>query len=199
MDARDKKDFAIAWAGAWEMCGQTPTDRAVMFAFECLLRYDIADIKKALIMHANNPDGGQFAPKPADIARQIDGTGDERSLAAWTRVEEAISSFGSWTPLVFDDAKIHACIGEMGGWERFVGMTYDELPFVRNEFCKRYRAYMHTAPTVYPAKLVADGNGDPVFIGNRDEAKMVMIGGGKARTTDIQGLLNEASQKFLEN
>jgi hypothetical protein len=123
----------------------------------------------------------------------VGGAGDERSLGAFTKVERAVSQVGSWRTLVFDDSRIHACIEDMGGWMRFCTATYDELPFLRNEFTKRYRAYLQHPPLRYPAVIKGEGGFDqqPVLIGNQELAKRVMLSGSTS-----SGLLEEFSNKI---
>lgn len=197
----DQRAFAELWVMAHEAVGKKATPAAITFSYEILVRFEYSDIHAAIVRHMNNPDAGMFAPKPADIVRQIEGTGDEVSLQAWTRVEAAVSSYGSWTPLVFDDARIHAVIGEMGGWSKFCEMSYTELPFIRNEFCKRYRSYMQIAPSNYPKTLVADGNGNPRFLGSYDNALEVMNGGSLAYKENAAGLshVGKMLEQFKES
>jgi len=185
MKDNDREAFYVTWAGAWETCGKSVTEGMLKFAFECLKQYDLEDIQRAIILHIQDPDHGQFAPKPADIIRQIDGSGDERSLKAWTKVEQAIRQAGSWTPVVFDDAIIHACIDEMGGWMRFCTATNHELPFLRNEFVKRYRPYMQHPPTIFPAIILGEGGFDrrPILIGDKKLANRLMQSGDTSSAT----------------
>jgi len=193
MKDTDREMFYTTWAGAWETCGKSVTKGMLKFAFECLKQYDLEDIQRAVILHTQDPDHGQFAPKPADIIRQIEGGGDERSLGAFSMVDRAIRQVGSWRTLAFDDSRIHACIEDMGGWMRFCTATYDELPFLRNEFTKRYRAYLQHQPLSYPAIIKGEGGFDqqPKLIGNQELAKRVMLSGGTS-----SGLLEGFSNKI---
>ena len=179
MQDSDRKNFYQTWASAWESCGKTVTDRSLRFAFECLKAFDLEDVQRAVLQHGRDPDHGSFAPKPADIIRQIEGGGDERSLHAWTKLETGVKSVGSWSMLAFDDARIHAVIADMGGWMVFCTASSTDWPFLRNEFCKRYRGYLQNQPTAYPALIRGEGgfNEPPILIGNQEIAKNVMLAG----------------------
>lgn len=179
-----------------------PTELALGLYWTALEPYEIDAILNGISLHMRNPDAGMFMPKPADIIRQIEGGGDERSLKAWTKLEQAIGRAGSWKPVAFDDARIHAVVADMGGWMRFCTATGDEWPFMCNEFQKRYRGFMQKPPTRYPALLVGEGNPDdyaPLLIGDQTEAKRVMLAGGPNHSGSVEvGVLMEAAVPRLQ-
>jgi len=158
------------------------TDMAISVYWQTLRDFELADISKALTQHMRNPDIGQFMPKPADIIRQIEGSGDERSLVAWTKLERAVTQVGPWKPIVFDDARIHVVIEEMGGLAVFNRATMDEWNILRSWFMKSYRATIQRPVGAYTALLWADGGNraQMVFIGDEAKARQVLVGGGEA-------------------
>lgn len=194
----DRLPFYQSWAAAWEQCGKSVTDRMLRFAFECLKQFDLPIIQRAILLHAQDPDCGQFGPKPADIVKQIEGGGDERSLKAWTKVEQAVIQAGPHRSIAFDDNRIHAVIEEMGGYMRFCTAKESEFPFMRGEFCKRYRAYLQQPPSRYPAVLYGEtkSNQPVMLIGNPLIAERVMLYGGDSRCiVEVKELaINAASQ-----
>jgi hypothetical protein len=202
MQDSDRRAFFETWASAWEGCGKAVTDRLLRFAFESLREYQLADIQRAVLERSRDADTGAFAPKPADIIRQIEGAGDERSLAAWTKVETAITRIGPHRLIAFDDNRIHAVIDDMGGFMRFCVVTDDDLPFMRNEFCKRYRGYVRKAPTRWPALITAaEGEVDepPHLIGDPELAKRTMLGGGEnTGPVEIARLISQTLPELLE-
>lgn len=189
MTENDKQEFMELWAGCLEVTGNKSTPVALQIAYLALQQYELPAVQLALMQHIQDTESGMFAPKPADVIRHIDGGADDRSLTAWTKVEDAIKAVGSWSPLAFDDARIHAVIAEMGGWMRFCMETYEQLAFTRNEFVKRYRAYIQRKPTNYPAILYGEGSdnqNDTVLIGDKNKATEVMrIGHAGGSTTQI--------------
>lgn len=120
-----------------------------------LQHYPWEEVVKAFELHLQDPDTGQFMPKPADIIRIIKGGGSQtQSLKAWTQVEQAIRIIGPYSSVVFDDAIIHAVLQEMGGWIKMCSTAAKELPFVAKEFQTRYTAYRYKAPSSYPGYFV---------------------------------------------
>jgi hypothetical protein len=177
----DREGFYKTWVAAWEQCGHAVTERMLLFAFECLQQFELVDIQRAVLQHATNPDTGQFPPKTADIIRQIEGGSNERAVEAWTKLERAVTQVGPWKPIVFDDARIHAAIEEMGGLTVFCRATLDEWNILRSWFLKSYQALLRQSLTRYPAIIWAEGGrrSELVFIGDETKARQVLSGGGE--------------------
>lgn len=196
MNHNDYAQFVTIWTACHDVYGKSPSEGAIDVSFQALARFDIADIRRALTAHMNDPDCGRFAPKPADIVRQIDGDSESRALTAWSKVERAISSAGPWATVAFDDAIIHAVLEEMGGWPKVCDVTEKELPFMRNEFTKRYQGFIMRPPQAYQPKMLGlqeihnGENSDirPVFklIGNPEMAQRVMAGGSDIRRIECR-------------
>jgi len=161
----DYPEFVSVWTKACELYGKPPSDGALDLIFAALQRFDLQAIKQALTAHLNDPKHGDFAPKPADIVRHIDGDGDHRALSAWSQVHDAIRLVGPYETVVFDDPRIMAVIEEMGGWISLCDISDKDLPFKANEFRTRYQAYLFRAPARYPSKLIgkAEAENDGVF------------------------------------
>ena len=154
MTRDDYTDFAEAWFQVSEVYGRTPSDGAMDLMFNALQRFSLDDIKRALTAHVNDPQHGDFPPKPADVVRHIEGDTDSRSLSAWSKVEDAIRLVGPHQSLVFDDPRLMAVVQDMGGWIELCDVDDRELPFKRNEFTKRYQGYLQRPPEHYPARLI---------------------------------------------
>ncbi|MFO0207809.1 MAG: DUF6475 domain-containing protein, partial [Betaproteobacteria bacterium] len=92
----------------------TPEVTAIYWA--ALAPYDLGAVRQAFDRHVRNPDAGQFLPKPADLIRMLGGTTADSAMQAWAKVEKAIRRVGGHESVVFDDALIHRCIDDMGGW-----------------------------------------------------------------------------------
>jgi len=154
MTPRDYSQFVTIWTQASELYSKTPSDGALDLIFSALQRFDIDQIKQGLTAHINDPKHGDFAPKPADIVRHIEGDGDSRALTAWSAVEDAIRTVGPYESVIFDDHRTMAAITDMGGWMKLCEVTEKDLPFKGNEFVKRYMGYLSRPPESFPAKLL---------------------------------------------
>ncbi|MEQ3620542.1 MAG: DUF6475 domain-containing protein [Marinobacter sp.] len=154
MTPQDYSQFVTIWTQASELYNKAPSDGALDLIFNALQRFDLEQIKQGLTAHINDPKHGDFAPKPADIVRHIEGDGDSRALAAWSAVDRAIRSVGPYESVVFDDPRTMATIEDMGGWMKLCEVTDKDLPFKGNEFVKRFMGYLSRPPEKFPAKLL---------------------------------------------
>lgn len=192
MTPNDYPQFVALWTQAYDLYGKSPSDGALDLTFAALQRFDLTAIKQALTAHVNDTKHGDFVPKPADIVRHIEGDGDNRALAAWSAVEDAIRRVGSYESVVFDDVRVMAVIQDMGGWVKLCDVTDRELPFTANEFKKRYEGYISRPPERFPAKLIGVTEGsnssehpefvpEPRLVGNPQKCLAVMKQGAESR------------------
>lgn len=150
MQATDKQAFAGLLVTIGELYSKQISPILSKLYWRMLERFEWKDIVDALQAHVQDPDCGQFMPKPADIIRAINGNGQTQSLQAWTKLEQAIRLVGPYDSVVFDDAIIHQVISEMGGWIKLCSVNEKELAFVAKEFQVRYGSYKHKPPLTYP-------------------------------------------------
>jgi len=207
----DYENFSALWLATAELYpGRGPTDQAVELAFAALSGYALEDVRRALSDHVRDPDVGQYQPKPADIVRRIDGAGTDRAYAAWNQAVTAAARVGQYRSTVFDDPLIHCIIEDMGGWPGFCRTHEDDLPFVRQDFMKRYAAYERRRPETWPAQLVGvedhenrahgfpDAIQPPTLIGNQHRAAQVHHEGRRGRTLQL-GTLDAAVDQALSH
>lgn len=148
--------------------------------WQALKRFDLNEVKQAVEKHINDPDSGQYFPKPAALIKLIVGSSQQQALQAWSKVYKAILAIGAYQSVVFDDYLIHAILGDMGGWVNLCLTSLKDLPFKAQEFQKRYMMLLNKAPTSYPKyccgiNLQADYVSlEPLLIGDLDKAKEVM-------------------------
>lgn len=187
MTPDDFEGFSALMSITAEQYGKTMSNGLLKLYWQALEQYDFAAVRAALSAHIQNPDVGQFMPKIADIIRVIAGRTEDQALAAWTKVDRAVRTVGSYRDVVFDDPVIHFAIRDMGGWTSLCSKTEDEWPFVRNEFVTRYRGYLTTQhrPESVPA-LSGSANTynsahgfqkfiqPPALVGNKAEAQKVL-------------------------
>lgn len=157
--------------------------------WQALKRFDLNEVKQAVEKHINDPDSGQYFPKPAALIKLIVGSSQQQALQAWSKVYKAILAIGAYQSVVFDDYLIHAILGDMGGWVNLCLTSLKDLPFKAQEFQKRYMMLLNKAPTSYPKyccgiNLQADYVSlEPLLIGDLDKAKEVMQKGSFADLT----------------
>ncbi len=142
MRSEDAPQFALWMATLGELYNKNVSTTLNEIYWNILKDFDFQEIKRAFRYHMTNPDGGQFMPKPSDIIRIIQGSAEEKALAAWTHVEKAIRSIGCYDSVSFDDPQIHAVIEDMGGWIHLCGSKLTEMPYRANEFKKRYQRHL---------------------------------------------------------
>lgn len=160
-------------------------------------RFELDQVRAALTRHAMDAERGQFAPKPADIVRQLAGTQTDRARMAWGKALDVASRVGSYQDVVFDDPAIHAVIEDMGGWPKFCRQPTAELSYQQHAFCESYRAYVDSGQFGYPRVLGGDRSSDemyehrglpapkPVVIGDVAQARIVYRRGARAGRTRI--------------
>lgn len=143
MNASDRGAFAQLLTDVLAFYKQDVSTFSLSVWWEAVQPFDMEQVRKALTQHALDPDRGQFAPKPADLVRQLQGTKTDRALLAWSTVYRAFSEVGAYASPDFGDNAIHASINDMGGWPKLCHLPIDELPFTQKRFCDLYR--MHQA------------------------------------------------------
>lgn len=188
MQTDDFQKFHDGIAGVMSFYGKSVSAFALDVWWMALKPYDLSAIVDAFNRHLANPDTGQFAPKPADIIRILQGSSQDSALRAWAKVDLAVRCVGTWSDAVFDDALIHRVIQDMGGWIAFGSKVESEWPFVAKEFENRYRGFRSRGERPeYPATLIglatAHNNkhgyksAPPVLIGNEKMAQQIWLGG----------------------
>jgi hypothetical protein len=184
---QERQAFRGMFETIWALYSKNITKDVLTIYWSALKRYTIEDVKHALNVHVQNPDAGQFLPKPADLIKILDGSAETVALQAWSKAEKAIRSVGPYQSVVFDDPLIHAVIMDMGGWIEMNNMMEDELPYKAREFEKRYQGYALRQPDSFPKMLTGMAQADaerrgfkarpPVLIGDQVKARAVFQSG----------------------
>lgn len=135
--------------------------------------FDIRDILRAIRAHRQDPQRGQYFPKPADIIDKINGTVQESALVAWPEVLRlASNSRAAQSP----DPITEQVVGEMGGWRRFGMSTTQELTWMQKEFIERYQAHLR-------------GHAESPLLGNTSRTRSI------GQVVHIGSLLGHDNQK----
>lgn len=189
MTENDRAEFVEIMQAIYSLYNKDFSKPLLKLWWASLAQYDMTDVRQALSGHVQNPDNGQFLPRPADVVRHLTGTTQTKSLEAWAKVERAIRSVGAYQSVTFDDPAIMAALQDMGGWVAICRTSDQEMPFKAQEFGKRHAGYVNKPLAHYPKKfagLIEAENGrggfqkfipDPVFIGDESAAKQVYLDG----------------------
>lgn len=198
MKTEDKLAFFELLTIVGDTYGRQLSEGVLMLYWQTLAGYELAEIRQAVGFHMQNPDSGQFFPKPADIIRMIEGSTQSAAAIAWSKVDSAIQRVGTYRDVVFDDPLIHRVILDMGGWIQMGTKTLDEWPFVGNDFQARYRAYrQRRVVPEYPPRLIGQTNGHnashgfalepPAYVGNHERCALVETRGSNTDNTKSTG------------
>ena len=186
MTEKDRPAFAQLMTDAMVFYRRDMSRFALGVWWEACQAFDIEQVAQAITQHAMDPDGGKFAPMPADIVKQLHGTRNDRSLMAWSLVYEAIRYHGAYASVRFADPATQLAIHDMGGWVKLCTSKVDELQFVQKRFCDFHRSYsgrtdLREIPELAgihaqdPRRLVAL---EPVVIGTRPQQVTRRLEGG---------------------
>lgn len=218
MRNEDREQLTAMLAKVMSIYSKQITTGFVDVFFDALSAYDIESVRRGLNAHVQNPDSGQFPPKPADIVRLIDGTSADQGMQAWSRVDKAVRQVGPYQSVVFDDPIIHRVLEEMGGWMKLCSTpSLDDYKFAGLEFARRYRAFVIAGGvgSEYPRHLIGlaeaeNGNAGfknhlpaPVMIGDQAKCQAVLLAGGDSAmkithsTQSVEQILSSA--KALEH
>jgi len=189
MNASDRKGFFALLANVHAFYGKELSEFAGSVWWEAMAPFDFAAARAAFNRHAVNPDAGQFMPKPADVVRMLQGGTADQAATAWSKVDRAQRCVGPWQDVVFDDALIHRCVMELGGWAWLGQQTEKEWPFIARRFETLYRGYrMRDELPDYPPVLAGLANqhnahegraqAPPLLIGDATRAAKVLAVGG---------------------
>jgi len=77
--------FNTVWCAAWEQAGRNLTPNAIQLAFSALQKFEMAQIRKALMIHITDPKLGRNPPTVADIFRSL----QPLDTAGWPGGDEA--------------------------------------------------------------------------------------------------------------
>lgn len=209
MTQSDYKRFFHALTVLADYYGKALSEGSMLLYRQGLQGYEIEQIEKAIGIHVQNPDSGQWMPKIADIVRMIEGTTQDAAAIAWAKVMRAVGSVGQYQSLAFDDPIIHLVIGDLGSWPSLCQTSEEELPFLAKRFEISYRAYKRRSDDipVHPRYLVGvsemqnAGQGfrsdPPRLVGDQEKARRVMLGGTDKARLQVSGAGDRAAAEVL--
>lgn len=195
MNEQDKRAFKELVTNVMAFYRQDTSPFALQVWWTACQPFSLEQVTKAMSAHAVDADRGQFAPKPADVVKALQGTKTDRARSAWGKVMDAMQRVGAYQSVCFDDPVIHAVIEDVGGWIGLCRSEFDQLSYTEHRFCESYRAYAGRADLTYPAKLIGEFEAvnrhegrkvaPPILIGDPHRAAEVMRLGGSGPKTQI--------------
>lgn len=191
MTDADKKDFSVMMHAIYGYYGKELSKDVIRIWWAGLLHMDLAAVRDGLNRHVANPDTGMFLPKIADVVKMGEGSSGNMALRAWSLVDHAVRSVGTYRSVTFDDPITMRVIQDMGGWIKLGQAKDPEWPFVAKEFQTRYAGFRtrSEAPECPDhlqgiAELENVSTGHPVapvmLIGNPEKALAIRHNGNKA-------------------
>ena len=125
-----------------------------------LKRWGLDALEAAVQAHMFDPDGGQYFPNIANIAKHAEGTSkqhaaavEDRASIAWACIERDIRRIGSYGTLKLDDKQALATVKAMGGWRELCMCDESKLEWKRKEFIRMYETFERTPIEALPASL----------------------------------------------
>lgn len=160
MQEQDKAAFRDMMMAAGEVYGREITKPLLQMYFAALSQCGIDQVQGAMMAHMQNPDSGQFFPKPADFIRQMSGTSKQQEAAiedkaslAWACIERDIRRIGSYGTLKMDDKQALAAVKAIGGWQSLCQTETSKMEWKRKEFIRMYETFERTPLDALPASL----------------------------------------------
>ena len=163
MNPADRGEFARLLTDALAFYGKDVSRFALDVWWQACQPFTLDQVSRALTRHAMDAERGQFAPKPADLVRQLSGTVSDKAMLAWGKTLDAASRVGAYTDVVFDDPAIHAVIEDLGGWPKFCRGDVKDLSYLQHRFSQSYTAYVGRGEFDYPRRLMGDRSPDDVY------------------------------------
>ena len=156
----DKQEFRSMMMAAGEVYGKEITKPLLQMYFAALSALTIQQAQASMMTHMQNPDNGQFFPKPADLLRGVIGTSkqqaaavEDRASIAWACIDRYIRRIGSYGTLKLDDKQALATVKAMGGWRELCMCDEAKLEWKRKEFIRMYETFERTPLDALPASL----------------------------------------------
>lgn len=160
MQEQDKSAFRDMMMAAGEVYGREITKPLLQMYFAALAQAGIDQVQAAMMAHMQNPDSGQFFPKPADLIKQMTGTTKQQDAAiedkaaiAWACIERDIRRIGSYGTLKLDDKQALATVKAMGGWQSICQTETSKMEWKRKEFIRMYETFERMPLDALPSSL----------------------------------------------
>jgi hypothetical protein len=137
MQDEHKRAFFAEMSAMAELYGRTLSRDSLQMIWDDLAEFTYAEVRSAIAAHRQDPDRGQYFPKPADLIHKLRGSNTERAAQAWTDVLRlAADSYSARS----SDPIAQQVVSDMGGWQRLGRTPESELRWLAKDFAERYSA-----------------------------------------------------------
>lgn len=148
----NKERFVVTLTGLCDLYGKIPSEFIFDTYYAIFQDYDNQAFEGAINTCLKNRVYNTL-PKPAEILEYLEGTKDDKALAAWLQAKEAVRKVGYYQTPDFQDPAISHAIVELGGWMEFCSAPVEELPFIEKRFMDLYRLFLKRGVNV-PTRLI---------------------------------------------
>lgn len=125
-----------------------------------LMRWGVDVLEAAVQAHMFDPDGGQYFPNIANVAKHAEGTAKQNAAAvedkaaiAWACIERDIRRAGSYGTLKLEDKQALATVKAMGGWQSICQTETSKMEWKRKEFIRMYETFERMPLEALPSSL----------------------------------------------
>lgn len=125
-----------------------------------LMQWGVDVLEAAVQAHMFDPDGGQYFPNIANVAKHAEGTAkqnaaavEDRASMAWACIERDIRRIGSYGTLKLEDKQAMAAVKAMGGWQSICQTETSKMEWKRKEFIRMYETFERTPLEALPSSL----------------------------------------------
>jgi len=175
----NKGKFIELLSGICDIYEKTPSEFMFGMYYEIFQNYEYSEVETAFKNCLRNRVYSTF-PKPAEILEYLEGTKDDKALAAWLEARKACEDVGYYDSPQFTDPIISNCITELGGWQEFCSVTKEDHPFVEKRFLDLYRLFIKRG--CGPMELVGFHNANNRLKGYHENVTQpILIGGEKVK------------------
>lgn len=164
MTEQDEQKFYEIWTAAWQTVGKTPSPDGMRLAFAALARFELQDVARAIQEHVTDPERGRYAVTPADIISRLEVSHEEHAARLWPQVMRAVSRYGRYRSVRFDDDAVTEAIRDIGGWIALCDSTERDLPRLQREFISAYANHKRAGTKAQGVLSGEFGDGGPICL-----------------------------------
>ena len=136
----------------------------------------------------------KWFPKPVEILEVLNGDPEEKAIKAWTILQFAVGTIGTYRSVLFEDPKMCAVIKFFGGWEEIGSWSIRYMGKRRDEFIAAYKAMKNPPPS---QKLIGKGE-DPRLLRGYPNLTPWAIGKKDGEIINMRRVLSSNGSEVLD-
>lgn len=188
MQKRDEAKFAEQFVGLCEYFDKPFSQALLDIYWRGLEDLSIEQFESAVTVVIRS---AKWFPKISELRELAHGNPDERAIAAWEQVKEAIARGGYVSSVVFEDSKITRAIEHIGGWVKLCMAEGKDAKFMQKDFMAVYKALTDGGPQ---RKLIGADEADNRFLGFTDHIPEPLVIGSEKFLLWHRDMLLEKNQ-----